>query len=78
MDKDHFLTLVAKDVVVRTHGVPTKEWPPANLWAMISTVKCSIKEEQIPQLMHSYNVEQLTVNQPGVILNDTNTTIVQV
>jgi len=68
LDKDHFLTIVAKDAVIRTHGHAAQNWPPANLWALISTVKSSIKDEQIPQLMASYKIEKLIDNQPGSVL----------
>jgi len=67
MDKDHFLTIVAKDAVVRTHGQAVSTWPPSNFWALISTVKSSITDEQIPQLMASYEIENLIDNQPGSI-----------
>ena len=59
LDKDHFLTLVAKNAVVRTHGSATEHWPQNNFWAMISTIKSSIPDEQIPQLMASYKIDKL-------------------
>jgi hypothetical protein len=68
LDKDHFLTIVAKDAVVRTHGRAVARWPTANFWTLISTVKSSIKDEQIPQLMASYDIEELTVNELGSLL----------
>lgn len=70
MDKDHFLTIVSKDAVVRTHGRACSSWPPENFWAMISTVKSNITDDQIPQLMASYNVDRLIDNQPAEINYD--------
>jgi hypothetical protein len=60
MSKAHFLTLVAKNAVVKTHGPKTKDWPENNFWAMVSTIKSRIKDEQIPQLMHANNISVLS------------------
>ena len=65
MDKNHFLTIVAKDAVIRTHGRAAHHWPPVNFWAMISTVKSGITDEQIPKLMSSYNIEKLIDDDHG-------------
>ena len=64
MCKNHFLTLVAKDAIVRTHGAATKQWPDANFWAMVSTVKSGIEESRLPKLMQTYNIAQLSDYSP--------------
>lgn len=58
MTKGHFLTLVAKDTIVRTYGSTVRSWPDTTFWTLISTVKSSITEKQIPQLMASYKVTE--------------------
>lgn len=59
MSKGHFLTLVAKDTIVKKYGPPVKHWPDHNFWAMVSSVKDTIPEEKIPDLMKRYGISQL-------------------
>lgn len=56
----HLKTLAAKDAVVRTFGVATKDWPAANFWALVSSVKSNISDERIPKLMEIYKIKSLS------------------
>jgi hypothetical protein len=58
-DTGHFLYLAAKDICIRAHGPQMKDWPEANFYAYISTVKMSIKREQVPDLMKQSKVTRL-------------------
>jgi len=60
MSLAHFLVVVAKDSITKAHGKKINNWPPANYWAMVSTVKSSIRDEHIPQLMANYGIKQLS------------------
>lgn len=60
MSKGHFMTLVAKNAVTNTHGPATATWPDDNFWALVSTVKFKITEDQLPQLMKSYKITELS------------------
>lgn len=56
----YFLVMVAKDAVARAHGAKINDWPAHNYWAMVSSVKSTIKDEQVPILMTQYNITQLS------------------
>jgi hypothetical protein len=58
-DTGHFLFIAARDIVTRTYGVKTKEWPERNFYALISTIKDNIRSEHIPKLMRQYKVGKL-------------------
>jgi len=60
MNKDHFLVLVSKDIVTREYGSMINNWPPANFWAMVSTIKSTIRDEQILPLMAKYKISELS------------------
>jgi hypothetical protein len=60
INKAHFLTLVAKDAIVNQFGSAAATWPQENFWAMVSTVKSSIKDAQLPALMKRYNLASLS------------------
>jgi hypothetical protein len=66
MNKGHFLTIVAENAVVRDYGA-CKTWPPNNFWALVSTVKSSITDQQVPKLMKMYKVESLSDFHHGVV-----------
>ena len=55
----HFLTIVAKDSIVRTFGSQVKNWPAENWWMMVSSAKESIKKDQLPAMMKAYNIDSL-------------------
>ena len=59
LDTGHFLFMVAKDIVVRTHGAKTKDWPETNFYTYISTIMLTIKAEHITKLMKQYKVIKL-------------------
>lgn len=65
--KDHFLTLVAKDAVVRQYGGSTKDWPRETFWTVVSSVKCNITDAEVPKLMAAYKVKSLPDFHHGVI-----------
>lgn len=58
-DAGHFLFMVAKDIVVKAHGIKAQDWPETNFYTLISTVKCQIKSEHITELMRQYKVDRL-------------------
>jgi len=58
-DCGHFLFIAAKDMVVRTHGVKTKDWPEQNFYTLCSTVMLNIKPEHIQRLMKQYKISKL-------------------
>lgn len=60
MSLDHFLVVVAKDAVTKAYGSKISNWPPNNYWAVVSAVKQTIKEEQIPDLIAQYNIATLS------------------
>jgi len=60
MNKAHFLTIVAKDAIARAHGNKINEWPAHNYWAMVSSVKSTIRDERIPDLMAQYQITRLS------------------
>lgn len=60
----HLKTLAAKDAVVRSYGAATRDWPPENFWALVSSVKSNISDDRIPKLMEIYKVKSLSDYQP--------------
>lgn len=56
----HFLIRVAKDAVVRAHGAKINDWPANNYWAMVSSVKSTIRDDQILDLMTQYGIKRLS------------------
>jgi len=58
-DCGHFLFMAAKDMVVNTYGIKTKDWPEENFYTLISTVKMNIKSTHIQKLMRQYKVSKL-------------------
>lgn len=59
MQKGHFLTLVAKDTVVKQFGPGIQHWPDNNFWAMVSSVKSTITDDHLPGLMKRYKIAEL-------------------
>jgi hypothetical protein len=55
----HFITLVAKDRVVKTFGIPVKDWPENNFWALISSYREKIEFKDITTLMNQYGISEL-------------------
>ena len=55
-----FKVVVAKDIVQKEHGHAINDWPMPTYWAMVSSVKCNIKDEDIPKLMVQYNIQELS------------------
>ena len=64
MCKSHFLVRVSKDAIAKEYGAQINNWPAANYWAMVSSVKCSIRDDQIPALMAKYNIAKLSDYSP--------------
>ena len=60
MTLSHFLVVVAKDAIEKTHGAKINDWPSANYWAMVSSVKSSVRDDQIPDLMARYKITRLS------------------
>lgn len=60
MSLSHFLVVVSKDAIAKAHGAKINNWPVNNYWAMVSSVKTSIREEQIPALMAQYDLTKLS------------------
>lgn len=56
----HFITIVAKDMVVKQYGGQTKDWPPENFWATVSSYRDVIKQADLPELMKQYGITELT------------------
>jgi hypothetical protein len=61
MSKALFLTVVSEQAMNRTFGIPRiNQWPTHNYWAVLSTVKNKISDDQVPELMKAYNVRELS------------------
>lgn len=58
---DHFLVIVAKDTLESAYGnTYLQNWPENNYWAMVSTLKMTVKDDQIIPLMKKYNIAELS------------------
>lgn len=64
MSKAHFLVIVSKDAVARAHGAKINDWPPHNYWAMVSSVKSTIRDDQVLDLMTQYSLTKLSDYSP--------------
>lgn len=60
MTKAHFLVVVAKDAIAREWGSKINNWPTNNYWAIVSCVKYTIQDDQVPDLMARYNITKLS------------------
>ena len=60
MSKSHFLVVVAKDAIAKKYGDKINNWPVANYCAMVSSIKSSVRDDQIPTLMTKYNLTRLS------------------
>lgn len=60
MSLAHFQVVVSKDAIAKAHGAKINNWPMNNYWAMVSSVKSSIRDDQIPALMAQYNITKLS------------------
>lgn len=60
MSKSHFLVIVAKDAIARVHGAKINDWPARNYWAMVSSVKDTIQDDQVLDLMAQYSITKLS------------------
>lgn len=55
-----FITMVSIDLVIQKFGTQVEQnLPFVNLWQLISTERCDITAQDIPELMKSYGVEKL-------------------
>ena len=67
--KDHFLTCVAHNAVSKTYGPQAKSWPEHHFWQVVSSVKATIREDQVPILMKRYKINSLPGYTPEDITN---------
>lgn len=64
MSKSHFLVIVAKDAIAKTFGTKINDWPAHNYWAIVSSVKSTIRDDQILDLMNQYSITKLSDYSP--------------
>lgn len=45
---------------INNQWADAKNWPMHNFWAMVSSIKSTIKDDQVPALMTRYKIEKLS------------------